>query len=777
MSMESDSEREGEAPANPPASSKTPESEPSAAEPPEAESAEAAHAPAPPESQRPESQRQPDDPRDGRVLPARIPTERRKPSVPEWHQEPADEPEPPYSQPQPGAPSSIGSSSSPEMFMRPDDWDTDARPGRRQPGLEDTQAKTLVTSFRSWIRDFFAEPPQVLTAFVVLGAFAVALFTRNPLRTNFIFDEQEALLANPYVRSVADASPKFGWLDAFRRDFWGLPADRSIGSYRPIPNLAWRLLWAIGARNNPLLHHLLFNVLFHAFCGALLVVVMYRWSRDRVAAWLTGAAFVSCAVLTEAVSGVVGIADVFGALGLVLAIVALALPLWAMPFAVFGAVSFGLYSKESALCAVPIVPLAALLTARYDHRDRPLAPVRGLVAFVASLGAFIAYVEARRRLFHVTLPQALSVEANAGKPVGARTFAALLRWYAQPVLPKDPINNPLAEADAPLRIAGALRVYWRGLLQIIVPYPLSGDYSAPQEPIPARPVFLESILGAAAMVIPLLAAAGLSIAAFLRRRTAMIRGWELDERFPDLRPIIALALVWVVASYLPVSNIPVVLPTVRAERFWYFPALATGMLLGLFLAWLPRKLARYNLVPVGIAIASLFLGMHALAARLHANDYADDLAFWNATRKAAPRSAKAHLNYSVMLGARHDLEGRLVSNRVALGLAPSWPMANVYLGDTLCRLHRPLEGWPHYARGFELAPNDVNLIALGLQCLWDEKALNPDAEMRNDLDQLGEKHPGTWLAYLARDILDNGEAHKGVDPKYRPRGYNEGPKE
>ena len=75
------------------------------------------------------------------------------------------------------------------------------------------------------------------------------LFTRHPARTNFIFDEQEALLANPYVRSIAEAEPKFRWVDAFYRDFWGLGPERSIGSYRPIPNLVWRALWGLGARD------------------------------------------------------------------------------------------------------------------------------------------------------------------------------------------------------------------------------------------------------------------------------------------------------------------------------------------------------------------------------------------------------------------------------------------------------------------------------------------------------------------------------------------------
>lgn len=83
------------------------------------------------------------------------------------------------------------------------------------------------------------------------------------------------------------------------------------------------------------------------------------------------------------------------------------------------------------------------------------------------------------------------------------------------------------------------------------------------------------------------------------------------------------------------------------------------------------------------------------------------------------------------------------------------------------------EAWPLYKKGFELGPNEMSLIALAVQCMYDEGDLaKHDAELR----ALAESHPGSWLAYLAVDTLDHGGEHKGVDPKYRPRGYNEGPK-
>ena len=286
----------------------------------------------------------------------------------------------------------------------------------------------------------------------------------------------------------------------------------------------------------------------------------------------------------------------------------------------------------------------------------------------------------------------------------------------------------------------------------------------------ARALFFpESVAGASLMVLPVAGSVLLGLAAWWKKRRQPHPGDAVD-----LRLVVGVALMWIVVSYFPVSNIPVVLPTVRAERFWYFPAIGTSVLLGLLFSALLR--ARATRV-VGWVVLGAFFALQCVSARRHANDYADDLSFWDATRKSVPRSAKAHLNYSVMLGARGNLEGRLTSNRVALELAPEWPMASVYLGDTLCRLHRPAEAWPHYARGFALAPNDINLLALGIQCLWDEKALVPESPVREKLDAAGRAAPTTWLEYLARDTLENGESHSGVDPKYRPRGYNEGPKQ
>jgi len=642
-------------------------------------------------------------------------------------------------------------------------------------------SKRIVSALRSPFlatrRYFEDQDPRFAIAFAPALLVSIVLYVRSPL-SNYIFDEQEALLANPYVNG--GDLPFWG---AFQRDFWGLPPERSIGSYRPIPNLVWRLLWHVSQQ--PFIHHWV-NVIGHAVNGALLAAFVFAVSGRRRLGWLCGAVFMTAAVLTEAVSGVVGIADVLGGLGVLMALHALRLPLYAMPFGVFAAAGFGLFSKESVIVAVPLVAIATFTLSPLLHPNRSWRVLRCLLALVALVGALVAYTELRKRWYPVALPEALASPLPPGTPRPRQLLHRFLVWFHQPSLPRDPINNPLVEAPLPLRIAAALRVYASGLGQVLFPWTLSGDYSFRAEPVPARPVFLGSVVGAVMMVGPLLVGLGV----LLHNMISSFRLRRADE--PTRRgmlatgALLATGLFWFPIAYFPHSNIAVLLPTVRAERFWYLPVVGTSLIVGLVAA----KVLSGRREQLGAALLGAFFGVQAFQARVHALDYMDDLSFWDATRKAVPLSAKAQFNYSVMLGARGKLKERLHYNAIAKDLAPNWAMAHIYYGDTLCRLAntpdppnnkpdpekrlaRAEQALPHYLKGFALAPNDPNLIALALQCMWDEKVALPH---RDQLSELSDQHPGSWLSFLVTDLLENGEKNAGVAKKYRPRSYDEGPK-
>ncbi len=605
-------------------------------------------------------------------------------------------------------------------------------------------ADRIVLRVRTWL---VAREPTFLGFFVPALVVSLLVFSRSPA-SNYIFDEQEALLANPYL-----AGGDVGWLEVFRRDFWGLPPSRTIGSYRPLPNLVWRTLYVPALR--PVAPWLLdfANLIGHAATAACVASFAFAVTRSRSTGWMAGTGFLLCAVLTEAVTGVVGLADVLAGLGVMLALGALRAPLAASGPLVFAAFCFAFGAKESALAAVPLVAVAAFLLSPALHPERPLRLLRASSAALGAVFALILYTYFRRKMFPVDVAE-LGAVSSDGSFV-ARSFHAFLRWFHQPKLPSDPMNNPLILADVPHRVAGALGVYLRGLTQLFVPWSLAGDYSFPQEPVPSRVLGVSSVLGGILFVGPLLAGGVLAISRGGKGRPSLM--------------LVALGLIWVPLAYLPHSNLLALLPTVRAERFWYLPALGAALALGVLWARVLEEKHRF-----AMAAVLAYFGFHALSARVHALHYADDLAFWRATVIASPRSAKARLNYAVMVGARGELDERFEHGQKAITLAPEWPMGQVYQGDTLCRMNRTGEAWSYYERGFVLDPNSQSLIALGLQCLWDKKDIERHQER---LLELADAHPGSWLAYLATDIVHHGKEHGGVDPKYRPRGYNQGPRE
>lgn len=624
------------------------------------------------------------------------------------------------------------------------------------PGLPVLRAArdTVETAARGWLRRRFWGPPTFGRFFLPALVVAFLVFSRSP-GSNYIFDEQEALLANPYLAG------EVRWLDVFRRDFWGLPPHASIGSYRPLPNVIWRSLWwpiqrlpvlkAVG----PWLVHCV-NVIGHAAVAACLASFAWKVSGARRVGWATGFAFLLSAVLTEAVTGVVGLADVLAGLGVVLALQALRLPLLAMPLGVFAALCFGFGGKESTLAAVPLIGLAALVTAPSLHAARPLTALRGCVGLLGAVAALVAFTELRKACFPAPLPPELTQAPPEGW--AGRLLHDFLTWFHQPKLPRDPINNPLLEASTPRRINGGFHVYGAGLVQLLFPWSLSGDYSFAQMPIPHSAFAWRGVAGALCF-LALLATGG----CWLLRT---LKGAPSPEQ-TKAACLIGLGLVWVPLAYLPHSNLLVSLPTVRAERFWYLPALGSSLVLGVVMA---RLMARRR--AWAWAVVAAFFGLQTLQARAHALHYSDDLVFWRATRSASPSSAKAHLNYSIMVGARGDPARRLAAGAEALRLAPHWGMAHVYQGDALCRMGRLDEAWQHYERGFMLDPNSRALAALALQCLWDKGAIEKRGER---LLELSERFPRTWLAYLASDVVRNGAVHGGVDPQYRPRSYEANP--
>lgn len=575
---------------------------------------------------------------------------------------------------------------------------------------------------------------------------SVLLHARPP-STNFILDEQEALLANDYVQGQGS------FLQGLKLDFWGLPPEHSIGSYRPLPSLLWRAFGWTLKLDTPFFLHLL-NLLVHALVASSVGMLAGRWlaayPQRPVAVWGASLSFVCWAATSEAVCAVVGLADLLAALFTVLAILATQLPSARRELALFFAMLLGMLSKETALAALVLVPLAIAFMPLSPSAQRSIGGGKvshrrimvALSATVSSSLGVAAFVQLRSLLYPVPKEPRLPL-FSVGPPFDAWT-RSFFEWFRQPRIPIDPRNNPLLLTDEAARLSATARIFVENLVQLVVPFHQTGDYSYPRQPIANENAWL--LAGAACLTLVF------SLAALGALRAARAPAWGL----------LSFGLLSFLVAYLPVSNVLVLLPTIRAERLLYLPAIGLSLCLA-------AAVAHYELFRRRTWMQLLVFGflLQSLQSRAHAMHYWDDVAFWRATRMGDPPSAKAQLNYGIMVGARGDLETRLEHTRRAVALAPDWAMAHVYLGDVLCRMRRPDEALAHYERGLDLAPNKRSLVALALQCLWDQGAYQRSLP---HLLVVAQRHPGSWVEFL---LGQTSRRHGGVPLHYRPRGYNE----
>lgn len=599
--------------------------------------------------------------------------------------------------------------------------------------------------------------PTPRRLFSVLLLVSLVVFLRPPT-TNFIFDEQEALLANPYLLGDLPVGR------VFHVDFWGLPRERSIGSYRPLPNLLWRPFAASLGLHTPWLLSVV-NIFVHALTGTFFACTLGHLCaslsrREKaMATWLGGLFFCISALSTEAVSSVVGLSDLLvgcatAAASLLIVrmpAIASALEFWRPKVllslgGVLVSTFLGLLGKESMLASLPLLPLVVWFRPWRENLSVKVA--LSFLSGAVGLLALVAYVSLRNYTFgseEGTFQQIVT----AG-PVSAMV-EAFLSWLAPPTLPSDAMNNPLLLANASERIftAGAIFIQQIGLF--VFPVHLSADFSVPRQPVDSgSPVAIAGVL----LFL-------LFLGNFLLEFSRLVRGARLNSA----RALAGLGSGWLALSYFPISNALVVLPTVRADRLFYTPALGGSLfLVAAYIASSKFSLRRRLQGAVLFGVFSL------VQARAHALHYSNDVVFWRATSAGSTASAKSYLNYGVMVGARGNLEGRIRYTEVAAKLAPNWPMGQVYLGDAYCRNKQFEKAYLHYRRGLDLAPKTKTLTALALQCMWETGIFE---HHKRELQELAAGHPDTWLDYFVDELSQQERSGVGISLKYRPRRYNE----
>ncbi len=357
------------------------------------------------------------------------------------------------------------------------------------------------------------------------------------------------------------------------------------------------------------------NVLLHAAVSLMVYGLLRPFGGAK--AWLAAALFAVLPVHTEAVANVTSRSELLAALLGLLALSQRNRPLLAGAFLLLA-----LLSKEGAV-AVPA--LAPLLWWR-----RPDRPARREMAVL--LGALVAAVAAYLLLRSL-------VHGN-------------IFWTFRPY----EVDNPLVLGDWPTRVRTALMIVGQNLALCFVPYHLSADYSFLQIPLVASWTEPRFLLWTA---LPAIALGG----ALAVRRT---------------HPDFARGLAWFLLALFPVSNLVVLIGTIRGERLLYLPSVGTCLVLAEALTILlaARRRLAWTLVALLLATLGLVAARRNLVWRNHETVLA-------ATVADSPRGLNAHY-----LLATHYLRAKncamaIPGFRRTLELHPRFDLARLNLAACL----------------------------------------------------------------------------------------------
>uniref|UniRef100_S4RQM2 dolichyl-phosphate-mannose--protein mannosyltransferase n=1 Tax=Petromyzon marinus TaxID=7757 RepID=S4RQM2_PETMA len=489
-----------------------------------------------------------------------------------------------------------------------------------------------------------------------LVALLAALAYANSLQGDFVHDDLLAIVGNPDAQPGAPLSRLMG------HDFWGksMRSPTSHKSYRPFCVLTFRLnVWLGGM--HPWGFHVL-NVCLHAatcvaFAGFGRSVLWPPAERSLPGApWLAAALFAVHPVHTEAVSGIVGRADVLACL-LFLA-------------------SFCAYvrcSRRRHCCPVTESPGLLALSLLLGGAAM-LVKETGVTALGAAL-AYDALVLSRlppcRIVFKKSLKDTPLEEGNGqwrrGGLCSGMVLLPLIKWSVMGAKLPAFMEQDNPASFSPHRLTRFLTYSYLCALNawlLLCPRTLSYDWQAGS-------VELLTSARDPRVLAPTGLALGLGIIAMRCART------------PQERRVLTAGLLLLVLPFLPASNLFFRVGFVMAERILYLPSMGSCLLVTHALTSLYLRAGARARPPVAAAALCLLALFAAKTLQRNQVWRSREALFRHGCRSGVetlPHNAKAHYNYANLLRDKGETERARQHYRAALSLCPGHASALNNLG-------------------------------------------------------------------------------------------------
>ena len=561
-------------------------------------------------------------------------------------------------------------------------------------------SRVICSVSHSTAREIRAADRHVFVAFVLL-TLLVALAYSNGLPNEFANDDVVIIVMNKglsRLRSIPSLWTSDYW--ASQRDPGELVAPTSTGLYRPLVMTSYALnAWATGL--SPVSFRLA-NVLFHLLVTWQLYVLAIRLGWTAAAAAIAAGVFAVHPIHSEAVTGIVGRAELLMALGVLIG-------LWAWKQGrhglSLGAFALGVFSKEQAVI-LPVLIWAAsrwASSARPDVSRQKMTPGEGARLYGGYVLVFGLYLLARAHALGGLSPP----------PAGF-------------------LENPLATADWWTRLLTVAKVAGEYLGLCLWPSTLSADYSYNGIPLAQSALDPAVLWGLGSW-------GGLVILGLWPPRG--------DRRF-------TFAVALLAASFIPSSNLLVRIGTIMGERLFYLPSAGFCLLLGLGYEAAERAVRSGPVRWIGFGILTLLLGASTIRTAIRNQDWANPETLARAILRAVPGDVKAHLYVAKALKDQGKMQDALLHYETAVRLYPAFQQSYSYFnagyGDTLLHVGRIEEGIQALERAARLEPTWSALhYNLGLayarqghldkaETAWRSAvALNPSApEIHSSLSRL-----------------------------------------
>ncbi|XP_063883068.1 protein O-mannosyl-transferase TMTC1-like isoform X1 [Scylla paramamosain] len=583
----------------------------------------------------------------------------------------------------------------------------------------------------SWHKILSSPTPTQL--YFLLAVASVSVYV-NGLTGEYVHDDLSAVLRNPDVQGTRPL-----W-QLFLNDFWGKPMKdpASHKSYRPLTILSFRLCHMLWGNSSTADHSV--NLVLHAAVTLLYAHTLLHALQLRPAqVLLSGLTFATHPVHTEAVTGVVGRADLLAAAAFLASFCA-----YHRSVVAAGSGREGAWLRWAAVWACMGV----------GCKEHALTVLGVCVAWDLAMHA-----SALRRCVLGRWDSCLltCLARRLGKVIGLSVVVVSVRvgmMRAAPVFSDQ--DNPASFSRSPLtRFLTKTYLPAHNTWLLLCPVQLSYDWQ------------LGSIPLVTSLSDPRNAASCALYGALVLLLFSSFRSRQSQEGRASL-----WALLVLVIPFLPASNLLFPVGFMVAERVLYIPSLGWCTLVGIGAARVGVGVSRVS-GKLGRGRAATHLLLALLLAfsfrTLRRNlDWRSREELFTSGLRTLPHNAKMHYNYANLLRDQHRPEMAIVHYREAIRLWWVYPSAHNNLGTLLLQRHPEGTQWEdeaewHFTVALQTHPGHQH-AGRNLAALWRQQGrVNPAVSLLESHFVPEDEESGDTGRLLADLLLQEGRHKEAED--------------